>query len=110
MSRERELRLAALRAVLALCERCPQLPVPPVEGVCVIGDDAAGRAEIARIAAALREAGMAATVHEDRHAVEVTAGRYRAFYCTRDAMAEHDALMSYSANIQPTGPAAVISR
>jgi hypothetical protein len=97
---KRDRSLASLRAVLALCEAFPDLPVPSVGEVCLmLSDDGAGLAEIDRIAAVLRAAGRSVSVRDERGHVDVIAGEYRAFYVRRHAMADYHAHMSYVDNV-----------
>lgn len=108
---ERAKRLERLRSVLALCEAYPLLPVPPVGEVCVHhADDVAGQAEIEWIAHELWRAGEQPVVVSERGHLQLTAGSYRAFYVSREVMADYNAHMSYADNVRaeaaPTNSAA----
>lgn len=96
-------RIATLRFVADLCERVPELPVPsPGSGVVSARTDAEGRAEIERMANALRSLGVPAVVYEDpNHGIKVVFGDYYALYIFREAMAKHYALSSYSDAVKP---------
>lgn len=94
---DRAKKIAALRDIADLCESSPDLPVPDVADYCVLsGNDIDGRAEIGRIAEALRAAGRSVRVSErDQHCAEARADEYRAFYVLRRSMAKHEAQSSY---------------
>lgn len=103
---ERATRLERLQSVLLLCEAFPLLPVPPVGEVCVMqSDDIAGQAEIEWIAHELWRAGESPVVVSQRGHVQLTAGDYRAFYVSRQAMADHHARNSYADNVHPDAAA-----
>lgn len=102
---KREERIADLVDLLAMYEEIPDLPVPDVSsmGYCVLaGDDAAGRAEIRRVAAILSAAGKRCAITENGHDVGLRCGPYYAFYVLRESMARHRAARSYDDNVSPS--------